>query len=136
VRNKDTKPEKIVRSMLHRLGYRFGMHGKKLPGKPDIVLTRYKKVVFVHGCFWHRHGICRELSIPESNPEKWAKKFEDNVRRDREKLAALKEAGWDVLVVWECEIGDHGRMERRLRSFMKKRNVTPPCRIGRAGRGS
>jgi DNA mismatch endonuclease (patch repair protein) len=121
VRNKDTKPEKLVRSLLHRLGYRFRLHNNKLPGKPDILLPRHKKAIFVHGCFWHRHGVCRPLSIPENNPDFWRKKFEDNIRRDSEKLAALREAGWDVFVVWECETKDRAKLERRLRSFMKKR---------------
>jgi DNA mismatch endonuclease, patch repair protein len=110
--------------MLHRLGFRFGLHGKSLPGKPDIVLTRHNKVVFVHGCLWHRHGICRALSIPKSNPKKWATKFADNVRRDAEKLAALREAGWEVLVVWECELRDREKLDRQLRAFMTKRKKT------------
>ena len=117
-----------MRSVLHRLGYRFGLHGKKLPGKPDIVLTRHKKVVFVHGCFWHRHGVCRVLSIPENNSEFWAAKFADNLRRDQEKLASLKEAGWDVLVVWECELRDREKLERQLRAFMKRKAPRTPSR--------
>lgn len=121
VRNKDTKPEKVVRSLLHRLGFRFRLHDKKLPGKPDIVLPRHEKVIFVHGCFWHRHGVCRALSIPENNPDFWRRKFESNVKRDREKLTALREAGWDVLVVWECETKDHDELRKVLRSFMKRK---------------
>ena len=118
VRNKDTKPEKFVRSLLHRMGYRFRLHVKTLPGKPDIVLPRHKKVIFVHGCFWHRHGICRPLSIPENNSEFWAEKFAGNVRRDVEKISSLKSAGWDVLVVWECEVRNRDALERCLRAFL------------------
>jgi DNA mismatch endonuclease, patch repair protein len=106
--------------MLHRMGYRFRLHSSKLPGKPDIVLPRHRKVVFIHGCFWHRHGVCRALSIPESNPEKWKAKFADNVRRDGEKLAALREAGWEVLVVWECELRDRAKLEETLRAFLAR----------------
>lgn len=121
VRDRDTKPEKRVRSILHRLGYRFRLHVNKLPGKPDIVLPRHAKAIFVHGCFWHRHGVCRPLSIPENNADFWRRKFEDNVRRDRNKLAALRACGWAVLVVWECQTKDRGKLEKKLRSFMRKR---------------
>lgn len=120
VRNKDTKPEKVVRSLLHRLGYRFRLHEKNLPGKPDIVLPRHAKVIFVHGCFWHRHGACRELSIPENNADFWEKKFEQNVHRDQEKIVALGEAGWSVLVVWECETRNPATLEQVLLDFLKE----------------
>ena len=82
------------------------------------MLARHKKVIFVHGCFWHRHGACRALSIPANNSDLWARKFEDNVRRDREKLAALREAGWGVLVVWECETKDRDALRRTLLDFL------------------
>ena len=118
VRSKDTKPELVVRSLLHRMGYRFRLHGKALPGKPDIVLPRHRKAVFVHGCFWHRHGACRPLSLPTTNTAFWAEKFAANVRRDRRKLRALRNAGWGVLVVWECQLKDRDRLERRLRAFL------------------
>jgi len=118
VRSKDTKPELVVRSLLHRMGYRFRLHGKALPGKPDIVLPKYRKAVFVHGCFWHRHGVCRPLSLPATNTEFWAEKFAANVTRDRRKLRALRNAGWGVLVVWECQLKDRDRLERRLRAFL------------------
>lgn len=104
--------------LLHRLGYRFRLHAANLPGKPDIVLARHRKVVFVHGCFWHRHGVCRALSVPASNSDFWAAKFADNVRRDGEKVAALREAGWGVLVVWECETKDRDALEQTLRAFL------------------
>ncbi len=120
VRNKNTKPEKVVRSVLHGMGHRFRLHLAQLPGKPDIVLPRHRKVIFIHGCFWHRHGVCRALSVPGNNSDKWAAKFADNVRRDAEKLAAVRAAGWDVLVVWECELRDRAKLEQTLRAFMAK----------------
>jgi DNA mismatch endonuclease, patch repair protein len=134
VRNKDSKPEKLVRSVLHCLGHRFRLHGKNLPGKPDIVLGRHKKIVFVHGCFWHRHGVCRRLSIPKSNPRFWMRKFADNVRRDSEKIAALRRCGWDVLIVWECETKDRAKLERTLRRFMAK--IRRSSQTGASRRGS
>jgi DNA mismatch endonuclease (patch repair protein) len=118
VRNKNTKPEKRVRSILHGLGYRFRLHNGKLPGKPDIVLHRHHKVILIHGCYWHRHGVCRPLSIPENNPDKWRKKFEENVERDRRNLAQLKELGWNVLVIWECETKDEAKLREKLLRFM------------------
>lgn len=118
VRSKDTKPEKVVRSLLHAMGFRFRLHGKKLPGKPDIVLPKHRKAIFVHGCFWHRHGVCRPLSLPTSNTEFWAKKFAENVSRDKRKLTALRRAGWSVLVVWECQIKHREKLQRRLQRFL------------------
>ena len=107
IRGKDTKPERIVRSLLHRMGYRFTVNGpknRKLPGRPDIVLPKYRTVVFVHGCYWHRHEGCRLAYNPKSRVEFWEKKFADNVARDERNEIRLKEAGWKVVVVWECEI--------------------------------
>ncbi len=102
---KDTKPELIVRKMLHRLGFRFRLHRKDLPGKPDIVLPKYRTVVFVHGCYWHRHKGCRRgCSVPTTCQAFWLDKFEKTEQRDRRTIAALKAAGWNVLTVWECEI--------------------------------
>lgn len=102
-----------------------------LPGKPDIVLAQHRKVVFVHGCFWHRHGICRALSIPENNAEFWERKFEGNARRDREKIAALIGAGWKVLVVWECQTKDRDKLERTLRNFMSNDKGKAPSNSGK-----
>lgn len=107
IRSKDTKPELIVRSMLHRLGYRFTVNGpknKKLPGKPDIVLPKYKTVIFVHGCFWHRHRNCKYATLPKTRTEWWKTKLEGNVARDRRQRRELKKLGWRVIVVWECEL--------------------------------
>lgn len=102
IRGKDTKPELIVRSYLHRKGLRFRIHAK-LPGKPDLVFPRYRTVVFVHGCFWHRHEGCRYATTPASNSEFWQEKFATNVRRDAKVRLQLEELGWRVLVAWACQ---------------------------------
>ena len=113
IRSKDTKPELLLRSMLFAEGYRFRLDGKVskriykkgvLPGKPDIVLAKYRTVIFVHGCFWHRHENCSKASTPKSNTEFWVAKFAKNVRRDRENIRELRKLGWKVIVVWECEL--------------------------------
>ena len=104
IRGKDTRPELIVRALLHRMGYRFRLHRKDLPGKPDIVLPKYKTVIFVHGCFWHRHEGCKFAYHPKSREEFWVNKFKGTLERDLKKEKALKESGWRVLVVWECEL--------------------------------
>jgi DNA mismatch endonuclease (patch repair protein) len=104
IRGKDTKPEVRLRSLLHRAGFRFRIHKVDLPGKPDIVLTRYKTVVFVHGCFWHRHENCKYCTTPRTRHEFWSKKFSSTIERDRIQHEQLEQAGWRVLVVWECEL--------------------------------
>lgn len=107
IRSKDTKPELAVRSILHRLGYRFTVNGpknKQLPGKPDIVLPKYKTVIFVHGCFWHGHLGCKHFRLPKTRTEWWKAKLEGNVARDGRNQKALRKLGWKVVVVWECEI--------------------------------
>ena len=104
IRSRDTKPEMVVRRLLHSLGHRYRLHRKGLPGKPDIVLPKYRTVIFVHGCFWHRHPGCKYAYTPKSRLEFWNKKFDENVRRDRENKKALRKLGWKVIVVWECEI--------------------------------
>lgn len=116
VRQKHTKPESRVRSLLHRMGYRFRLHSAKLPGRPDIVLPRHRKIVLVHGCFWHRHD-CRR-ALPATNPEFWRDKLKVNVQRDRRTVAALEALGWSVLVVWECETRDEATMRRALTGFL------------------
>jgi DNA mismatch endonuclease, patch repair protein len=103
IKNRDTKPELLVRSMLHRQGYRFRLHRKDLPGKPDIVLPRHKKIILVHGCFWHRHEGCLYAYTPKSRVEFWQEKFKQNIKRDKKVRASLMQLGWEVLVVWECE---------------------------------
>ncbi len=104
IRSSDTKPEIVLRSALHRLGYRFRVNKKDLPGKPDIVLMKYNTVIFVHGCFWHFHNECREGRIPTSNTLFWSEKLSKNIDRDRRNQTRLEELGWKVIVVWECEI--------------------------------
>jgi DNA mismatch endonuclease (patch repair protein) len=104
IRGKDTKPELIVRSLLHRSGVRFSLRRKDLPGKPDIVLPKYKTVVFVHGCFWHRHKGCKVATTPKTRTDFWQAKFDSNVARDQRNQRDLKKAGWQVIVLWECEI--------------------------------
>ena len=104
IRSKNTKPEKIVRSMLYYMGLRFRRHRRDLPGRPDIVLPKYGLAIFVHGCFWHFHQGCRDGKIPQSNQDYWEPKLKRNVKRDKDSLAALKDAGWNTLVIWECEV--------------------------------
>lgn len=106
VRGKNTRPERTVRSWLHRQGYRFRLHRKDLPGKPDIVLPKYHAVIFVHGCFWHRHQGCRKASTPTTNASMWAEKFRQNMDRDQRKQQELEQLGWRVIVLWQCEIMD------------------------------
>ena len=105
IRGKDTKPELAVRRALHRAGYRFRLHRKDLPGRPDIVLPKYHAVIFVHGCFWHGHG-CRHFKIPKTRTDFWLDKIMANAKRDRLNAESLRAAGWSVLIVWECEIND------------------------------
>lgn len=106
VRSRDTRPERIVRSYLHRAGLRFRLHCDALPGKPDIVLPRFRVVIFVNGCFWHQHPGCRKASLPQANRDFWRLKLEGNRARDLECLDALEGAAWRTRVVWECEIGE------------------------------
>lgn len=101
---RNTKPELLLRSKLHREGFRFRLHARELPGRPDIVLPRYRTAIFVHGCFWHRHSGCRNATMPSTRREFWADKFEGNVERDNRNQEALRQAGWTVEVVWECEL--------------------------------
>jgi DNA mismatch endonuclease (patch repair protein) len=103
IRSENTRPEKVVRSLLHSIGYRFSLHRRDLPGKPDIVLPKYKTVIFVHGCFWHRHQGCKNTTTPKTNAEFWGKKFSENIARDRKKKSNLEDLGWNVVIVWECE---------------------------------
>lgn len=104
IRSRNTKPEKLVRSFLHRQGFRFRLHVRELPGKPDIVLPRYRAVVFVHGCFWHRHENCRHTTIPKSNTAFWLEKFANNVMHDISVKQQLEVAGWRVLTIWSCQM--------------------------------
>lgn len=119
VKGRDTSPEKIVRSLLHRMGYRFRLQRDDLPGKPDIVLPRFKTVVFVNGCFWHRHSGCKRATTPATNVDYWQTKFARNVARDARNQAELEKMGWRVVIVWECELKDKTTLEKRLDDYLK-----------------
>ncbi len=106
VRSKDTSPELRVRSLIHRAGYRYGLHVKTLPGSPDIVMRKYRTVVFVNGCFWHRHPGCKQASTPKTNVDYWQGKFARNVARAKQNYDALQRYGWKVVVIWECQTKD------------------------------
>lgn len=119
VRGKDTGPEWIVRRLLHRLGYRYRLHRKDLPGKPDLVFPARRKAIFVHGCFWHAHG-CRYGKPPKSALEYWLPKLDQNRKRDAEKSARLEARGWTVLTVWQCETKDTEALTAKLRAFLDR----------------
>ncbi|HZH11161.1 MAG TPA: very short patch repair endonuclease [Microvirga sp.] len=116
--SKDTKAELCVRQVAHRLGYRFRLHRRDLPGSPDLVFPRHRKVIFVHGCFWHQHD-CKPR-VPKTNQTYWAKKFRRNIERDKTACDALRQLGWSVLVIWECEIRDKRALERRIMDFLTR----------------
>ena len=120
VTSKNTSPEKRVRSMLHKMGYRFRLHYGKLPGKPDIVLPKHSLAIFVHGCFWHRHPGCPANRTPKSNVDFWTAKFERNVERDKKNQAELKALGWRVEVIWECETKNDETLRRRIEEIFSK----------------
>jgi DNA mismatch endonuclease (patch repair protein) len=104
IRGINTKPELLVRRLLHRMGYRYRLHVTTLPGRPDIVFSTRRKAIFVHGCFWHRHSACKDATLPKSRKQFWRQKLQANVERDRQQQHALIAKNWDLLVVWECEL--------------------------------
>lgn len=116
---KNTKPEMVVRSLVHRMGYRFRLHRRDLPGKPDLVFPGRKKVIFVHGCFWHRHPGCRYATTPATRAEFWKAKLAGNRQRDLRVQRDLRYLGWDCSVVWGCEIADIKQLEERFRRFLE-----------------
>jgi len=118
VRGKDTRPEIALRKLTHSMGYRYRLHRKDLPGTPDLVFPSRRKVVFLHGCFWHRHAGCSAARIPKSRTDFWLAKLEANRVRDGQSEADLRQQGWDVLVVWECELRDHVAVRSRLADFL------------------
>jgi DNA mismatch endonuclease (patch repair protein) len=122
IRAKDTRPERVVRSALHRLGYRFRVHRKDLPGTPDIVLPKHRLVIFVHGCFWHRHPRCRMAYMPKTRVEFWRAKFEKNIRHDKDVLRDLKREGWTIMVVWECQTQDTAELVERMVGQLSERH--------------
>jgi DNA mismatch endonuclease (patch repair protein) len=121
IRGKDTKPELIVRSAAHRLGYRFRLHVKGLPGSPDLIFPRRKLALFVHGCFWHRHKGCLNAYNPKSNVEFWKGKFKSNVARDRRVRGELERMGWRVAVIWECETANSDSLRKKLKELLGRR---------------
>lgn len=124
IRGRHTKPEMIVRRLVFALGYRYRLHVRKLPGCPDLVFPRLRKVIFVHGCFWHRHDCPDGRPFPAARPEFWGAKFAATVRHDRAVLAQLRERGWESAVVWECEIRDTEELRLRLRQFLTLSNAS------------
>ena len=114
IKGRDTAPEKRVRPLLHRLGFRFSLRRKDLPGRPDIVLPSRNVAVFVHGCFWHRHSGCSNSVVPKTRTEFWLAKLNGNVERDSRNAAALKQLGWKVVTIWECEVGNETQLSKKL----------------------
>ncbi|MCK1744150.1 DNA mismatch endonuclease Vsr [Bradyrhizobium sp. 139] len=123
IRSRHTTPELTVRRIVHSLGFRYRLHRRDLPGTPDLVLPKSKRVIFVNGCFWHRHPSCHLTSMPKSNVAFWEAKFERTVRRDEMARRALQELGWTVLTVWECETRDVQSLAGRLRKLLKSTNM-------------
>lgn len=123
VKDKDSKPEIVVRRLAHRLGYRFLLHCRNLPGTPDLVFPRLRKIIFVHGCFWHRHRGCYRTTTPKTRKAFWADKFKSNIKRDKVKQRQLEALGWDVMVLWECETFDLDNLSERLTAFFSLHSV-------------
>lgn len=126
IRSKNTRPEMVVRSLLHRMGYRFRLHSARLPGIPDIVLPKYRTVVFVHGCFWHSHPNCKYAYTPKSRQNFWKSKFEQNVERHYAVTSQLEDLAWRVLVIWECETNNLERLEVLFRQLLPREPESKP----------
>lgn len=122
IKSNDTKPEMLVRRFLHAKGFRYGLHNKKLPGCPDIVLRRFKTVIFVHGCFWHGHENCKYYRLPKSNVEFWQTKIDRNRTRDRREIQGLHKLGWRVIVIWECQLKTKERCAHTLQKLAESLN--------------
>lgn len=120
VRARNTKPEMVVRRLLHGLGYRYRLHSSSLPGHPDLVFAGRRKVIFVHGCFWHRHEGCPNCRLPKSKLDFWKPKLEENKLRDKKNQAKLRRQGWRVLVVWECQLKNPNRLKERVVKFLEE----------------
>jgi DNA mismatch endonuclease (patch repair protein) len=129
IRKKDTKAELTVRRAVHALGHRFRLHGGDLPGSPDLVLPRHRKVIFVNGCFWHQHPGCRKATVPRKRIHYWGPKLQRNIARDARALADLQALGWETLVLWECELRDDKALRSRLRAFIRRRSRSSPSRM-------
>ena len=124
VKGRDTNPEMVVRRILHRMGYRYRLHRKDLPGKPDIVFGPRRKVIFVHGCFWHGHSCKRGSRVPKSNSDYWENKIRRNVERHSRQLTELVNVGWSVLTLWECELSDSTYLTSTLDSFLSSNTIS------------
>lgn len=133
IRSKDTSPELALRKALHALGLRFRVHDKSLPGKPDIVLPRFRTVVHVHGCFWHRHAGCNVATTPKSNTAYWQEKFDLNVQRDHRNAAALEALGWKVVTAWECELGSQRKTKEVARRIAVEIGHQPRLNFPKSG---
>lgn len=120
IRSKDTLPEMLVRRLTHGMGYRYRLHVRALPGCPDLVFPARKKVIFVHGCFWHRHSGCSNAVMPKTRRDLWREKFTANKLRDKRNLQKLKSAGWSYLVLWECELGNTEELTTRIHDFLEE----------------
>jgi len=135
VKSKDTAPEMIVRRLLHAMGYRYRLHSKMMPGKPDLVFAGRKKVIFIHGCFWHGHDCKRGARIPSTRPDYWLAKVGRNKDRDARNVSSLEQAGWSVLTVWECELKDRVALVDKLTQFLggpSSFGLPPPAGQGRS----
>jgi DNA mismatch endonuclease (patch repair protein) len=119
IKGKNTKPEMLVRKFLHANGYRYKLHDKSLPGKPDIVLPKYKTVIFVHGCFWHGHPNCKYYVVPKTRTDWWLNKLSGNIANDAKAIKALKKDGWKIITIWECNLKS-AKVERTLNTLLKK----------------
>ena len=117
---KDTKPEIILRKIVHNMGYRYRLHRKDLPGKPDLVFPKYKKVIFMHGCFWHGHKNCKRSTLPETNRKFWENKIKGNIKTDKNNYIKLENLGWDYMIIWQCEIKKKNteQFKSRIRDFL------------------
>lgn len=120
ITGKETKPEILVRKVLFANGFRFRKNDKRYPGKPDIVLPKYKTVVFINGCFWHGHKNCKKATLPKTNYEFWKTKIDANIRRDANNYHLLKEFGWKVIVLWQCKLSNHKKIEKTLNLLLKE----------------
>jgi DNA mismatch endonuclease, patch repair protein len=123
VRSTDTTPELIVRKLAYSLGFRYRLHKKELPGKPDLVFSGKRKVIFVHGCFWHGHKCKRGIRLPKKNREYWTKKISTNMKRDKNQVEELNKAGWSVLTIWECETNDQDSLTHKIVEFLNERRA-------------
>ena len=125
VRGRDTKPEMVVRRLVHRMGFRYRLHDRRLPGSPDLVFRKRKKIIFVHGCFWHQHPsvACKLARMPKSRLDFWKPKLQGNRKRDERDRSELDALGWQSLIVWECELGQEEQLENNIRAFLREGEV-------------